>query len=165
MSEEKILLYEKQNDYATITLNRPDKLNAFNDELSFQLQDALKEAEKDTAVRAVVLTGAGRGFCSGQDLANRNFSDNTAEKPSLADSLRRRYNPIILRLRQMEKPVNAAINGVAAGAGAARRGTGRSAGIARNRAGRRLHAARYRRRSWPVSGRHGGAARTRSATR
>jgi 2-(1,2-epoxy-1,2-dihydrophenyl)acetyl-CoA isomerase len=118
MPEEKILLYEKKDGYATITLNRPDKLNALNDELTFQLQDALKEAEKDAAVRAVILTGAGRGFCPGQDLANRDFSDDSKQKPSLADSIRRRYNPIILRLRRMEKPVIAAINGVAAGAGA-----------------------------------------------
>jgi 2-(1,2-epoxy-1,2-dihydrophenyl)acetyl-CoA isomerase len=118
MSEEKILLVEKKDGFATITLNRPDKLNAFNDELTFQLQDALKEAEKDTAVRAVILTGAGRGFCSGQDLAARTFSDDSKQKPSLSDSIRRRYNPIIIRLRKMEKPVIAAINGVAAGAGA-----------------------------------------------
>src|SRR5438105_1257809 len=118
MAEEKILLYEKKDGYATITLNRPDKLNAFNDELSFQLQDALKEAEKDATIRAIILTGAGRGFCSGQDLQNRNFSDDSKQKPSLADSLRRRYNPIILRLRRIEKPIIAAVNGVAAGAGA-----------------------------------------------
>jgi 2-(1,2-epoxy-1,2-dihydrophenyl)acetyl-CoA isomerase len=118
MPEEKILLYEKKDGYAIITLNRPDKLNALNDELTFALQDALKEAEKDAAVRALIVTGAGRGFCPGQDLANRDFSDDTKQKPSLADSIRRRYNPIILRLRRMEKPIIAAINGVAAGAGA-----------------------------------------------
>src|SRR5262249_35426430 len=99
-------------------LNRPDKLNAFNDELTFKLQDALKEAEKDSAVRALVITGAGRGFCSGQDLQNRSFSDNSKERPSLGDSIRRRYNPIVLKLRRMEKPIIAAVNGVAAGAGA-----------------------------------------------
>jgi 2-(1,2-epoxy-1,2-dihydrophenyl)acetyl-CoA isomerase len=118
MPEEKILLFEKKNGYAIITLNRPDKLNAFNDELTFQLQDALKEAEKDTAVRAVIIAGAGRGFCSGQDLANRTFSDDSKQKPSLSDSIRRRYNPIILKIRRIEKPIVAAINGVAAGAGA-----------------------------------------------
>jgi 2-(1,2-epoxy-1,2-dihydrophenyl)acetyl-CoA isomerase len=118
MTEENILLFERKDGYAVITLNRPDKLNAFNDELTFKLQDALKEAEKDAAIRAVVITGAGRGFCSGQDLQNRKFSDNSKEKPSLGDSIRRRYNPIVLKLRRMEKPVIAAINGVAAGAGA-----------------------------------------------
>jgi 2-(1,2-epoxy-1,2-dihydrophenyl)acetyl-CoA isomerase len=118
MTDEKILLFDKKDGYATITLNRPDKLNAFNDELTFQLQDALKEAEKDAGVRAVIITGAGRGFCSGQDLQNRSFSDDSKAKPSLGDSIRRRYNPIVLRIRRMEKPVIAAINGVAAGAGA-----------------------------------------------
>lgn len=118
MPEEKILLFDKKEGYAIISLNRPDKLNAFNDELSFQLQDALKEAEKDSSIRALILTGAGRGFCSGQDLQNRNFSDDSKQKPSLADSIRRRYNPIIIRLRRMEKPIIAAVNGVAAGAGA-----------------------------------------------
>lgn len=118
MTEENILLFEKKDGYAVITMNRPDKLNAFNDELTFKLQDALKEAEKDPDVRAVVLTGAGRGFCSGQDLQNRDFSDNTAARPSLGDSIRRRYNPIVLKLRRMEKPIIAAVNGVAAGAGA-----------------------------------------------
>jgi 2-(1,2-epoxy-1,2-dihydrophenyl)acetyl-CoA isomerase len=117
MPEEKILLYDKKDGYAVITLNRPDKLNSFNDELTFQLQDTLKEAEKDAGVRALILTGAGRGFCAGQDLANRNFSDDSKQKPSLADSIRRRYNPIILKMRRMEKPIIAAINGVAAGAG------------------------------------------------
>jgi 2-(1,2-epoxy-1,2-dihydrophenyl)acetyl-CoA isomerase len=118
MTEENILLIEKKDGVCVITLNRPDKLNAFNDDLSFTLIDALKSAAKDAAVRAIVLTGAGRGFCSGQDLANRNFSDNTAARPSLGDSLRRRYNPIFLNIRTMEKPIVCAVNGVAAGAGA-----------------------------------------------
>lgn len=117
MTDEKILLVEKTEGVCIITLNRPDKLNAFNDELSFQLIDALKEAEKDASVRAVVLTGAGRGFCSGQDLANRKFSDASEARPSLSDSIRRRYNPMVIRIRRMEKPVIAAVNGVAAGAG------------------------------------------------
>ena len=117
MTDEKILLVEKTEGVCLITLNRPDKLNAFNDEMSFALIDALKEAEKDANVRAIVLTGAGRGFCSGQDLANRKFSDASEGRPSLADSIRRRYNPMVIRIRRMEKPVIAAVNGVAAGAG------------------------------------------------
>ncbi len=118
MAEENILLIEKKNGVGTITLNRPDKLNAFNDELTFSLQDALKEMEKDAAVRAIIITGAGRGFCSGQDLQSRSISQDMGQRPSLGDSIRRRYNPIILKLRKIEKPVIAAVNGVAAGAGA-----------------------------------------------
>src|SRR5579883_2751960 len=110
MTDEKILLVEKTDGVFVITLNRPDKLNAFNDELSFQLIDALKEAEKDASVRAVVITGAGRGFCSGQDLANRKFSDASASRPSLSESIRRRYNPMVIKIRKMEKPVIAAVN-------------------------------------------------------
>lgn len=118
MAEEKIILIDKKDGYGIITLNRPDKLNAFNDELTFALQDALKEMEKDAGVRAIVLTGAGRGFCSGQDLQSRNISEDAGQRPSLGDSIRRRYNPIILKLRRLEKPLIAAVNGVAAGAGA-----------------------------------------------
>ncbi|MBK9145814.1 MAG: enoyl-CoA hydratase/isomerase family protein [Candidatus Melainabacteria bacterium] len=118
MNEENILLTEKKGKVGIITLNRPDKLNAFNDELTFRLQDALKEMEKDSGVRCLVLTGAGRGFCSGQDLQSRSVSQEMGERPSLGDSIRRRYNPIIIRLRRIEKPVIAAVNGVAAGAGA-----------------------------------------------
>lgn len=118
MAEENILLTEKNNGVGTITLNRPDKLNAFNDELTFSLQDALKEMEKDASVRAIIITGAGRGFCSGQDLQSRSISQEMGQRPSLGDSIRRRYNPIILKLRKLEKPIIAAVNGVAAGAGA-----------------------------------------------
>src|SRR5271154_2068936 len=116
MSEENILLVEQKGAVRIITMNRPDKLNSFNDELTFKLQDALKEAEKDVNTRSVVITGSGRGFCAGQDLQARMTSQEG--RPSLGDSIRRRYNPIIIRIRRMEKPVIAAINGVAAGAGA-----------------------------------------------
>jgi 2-(1,2-epoxy-1,2-dihydrophenyl)acetyl-CoA isomerase len=112
-----LLLLEKKNGVGIITLNRPDKLNAFNDELTFAIQDALKEFEKDSQVRAIVITGAGRGFCSGQDLQARAIDDVVGAKVSLGDSIRRRYNPIITKIRRMEKPIIAAVNGVAAGAG------------------------------------------------
>ncbi|HEY9715057.1 MAG TPA: enoyl-CoA hydratase-related protein [Chroococcales cyanobacterium] len=118
MAEDKIILVEKKNGVGIITLNRAEKLNAFNDELTFALQDALKEMEKDAEVRAIVLTGAGRGFCSGQDLQTRSLNFDDGKRPSLGDSIRRRYNPIVLKMRKMEKPIIGAINGVAAGAGA-----------------------------------------------
>lgn len=109
------LLYAVHQNIATITLNRPDVYNAFNDELSYELQDALKQADKDAAVRAVVLTGAGKAFCSGQDLKAAMGADG---KPrNLGDSLHKRYNPIIRALRNMPKPVICKLNGVAAGAG------------------------------------------------
>jgi 2-(1,2-epoxy-1,2-dihydrophenyl)acetyl-CoA isomerase len=107
------LLMEADGGVLVVTLNRPDVLNAVNDRLSADLQDALRFAERAPTVRCVVLTGAGRGFCSGQDLRDRTGVGEVA----YGDSLRRRYNPIVLRLRTMEKPVIAAINGVAAGAG------------------------------------------------
>jgi 2-(1,2-epoxy-1,2-dihydrophenyl)acetyl-CoA isomerase len=97
----------------TLTLNRPDVLNAVNDQLTSDLGEAIKFAERTPDVRCVVLTGAGRGFCSGQDLRDRSG----AAEPSYGDSIRARYNPIILRIRTIEKPVIAALNGVAAGAG------------------------------------------------
>lgn len=116
------LLYEVDGGILTITLNRPDCLNAFNDEMSFELQKALKEAEKDKAVRCVILTGAGRGFCAGQDLRSRSInaesSNGNGDRPHLGESIRKRYSPIISKLRSMEKPIIALVNGVAAGAGA-----------------------------------------------
>jgi 2-(1,2-epoxy-1,2-dihydrophenyl)acetyl-CoA isomerase len=107
------LLYNVENGIATITLNRPDVFNAFNDQLSYELQDALKQVAKDPAVRVVVLTGAGRAFSSGQDLK----AVAGAEKRSLADSLHKRYNPIIRSMRNLPKPIIGKLNGVAAGAG------------------------------------------------
>ncbi|MCC3153738.1 enoyl-CoA hydratase-related protein [Hymenobacter sp. BT770] len=108
------LLYDvRPNGVATITLNRPDVFNAFNDSLSYELQDALKQVTLDAAVRAIVLTGAGRAFCSGQDLK----AAQGAEQQSFSDSLHKRYNPIIRAMRAMPKPIIGRINGVAAGAG------------------------------------------------
>src|SRR2546421_4222505 len=94
----------------TITLNRPEVMNAFNRALHKALRDALKDA-RDPEVRAVVLTGAGRGFSAGQDL--KEFG----EAPDVSDALRESYHPNVLAIRALEKPVIAAVNGVCAGAG------------------------------------------------
>jgi 2-(1,2-epoxy-1,2-dihydrophenyl)acetyl-CoA isomerase len=108
------LLYQVQDGIATITLNRPDVFNAFNDEQSYELQDALKQVARDAAVRVVVLTGAGKAFCSGQDL--KAIADSTGKR-DLSESLHKRYNPIIRAMRALPKPIIARVNGVAAGAG------------------------------------------------
>jgi 2-(1,2-epoxy-1,2-dihydrophenyl)acetyl-CoA isomerase len=105
------------NGVCTIMLNRPDVLNAFNDALTTELGEALKAAEKDAAVRVIVITGAGRAFSSGQDLGELKTKYMPGHVPHLGDDLRRRYNPIIKRMREMDKPIIAAVNGVAAGAG------------------------------------------------
>jgi len=108
------LLYHVQDGLATITLNRPDVFNAFNDEQSYELQAALKQVARDEAVRVVVLTGAGKAFCSGQDL--KAIADSTGKR-DLSESLHKRYNPIIRAMRALPKPLIARVNGVAAGAG------------------------------------------------
>jgi 2-(1,2-epoxy-1,2-dihydrophenyl)acetyl-CoA isomerase len=108
------LLYELNEGVLTITLNRPDVFNACNEDLTSELQAAFKNAADDSAVRCVVLTGAGKAFCSGQDLKD---APKGGGKRSLSDSLERRYNPIIRAMRDLPKPIIAGINGVAAGAG------------------------------------------------
>jgi 2-(1,2-epoxy-1,2-dihydrophenyl)acetyl-CoA isomerase len=107
------ILHQINNGIATITLNRPDVYNAFNDPQSYELQEALKLSEKDPTVRVVVLTGAGKAFCSGQDLK----ASMDAGPRNLSESLHKRYNPIIRAIRNMPKPVICKLNGVAAGAG------------------------------------------------
>ena len=116
VSEPSILL-DLTGGVATITLNRPDKLNAFNEAMHAELAQALNRIEADGTVRAVLLTGAGRAFCAGQDLGDRVMGDGAAP-PDLGDTLDRLYNPLVRRLHRLERPVIAAVNGVAAGAGA-----------------------------------------------
>lgn len=103
--------YEKRNKVAWICLNRPDKLNAFTEQMNKELLQALKVADKDKEVRCLVITGNGRAFCSGQDLAG------VSTEMDHAEVLRKGYNPMIQKLASIEKPVIAAVNGVAAGAG------------------------------------------------
>ena len=112
------LLVEMAGNVCTVTLNRPDSLNALNDTMTTELAKVVQELQRDPEVRCVVLTGAGRAFSSGQDLGDlKKLYSKPAQKLHLAEELRRRYNPMITGLRDLEKPVLAAVNGVAAGAG------------------------------------------------
>jgi 2-(1,2-epoxy-1,2-dihydrophenyl)acetyl-CoA isomerase len=107
------LMFHNEGGVATITLNRPEVYNALNDEITFELQSAVKEVAKDDSVRVLVLTGAGKAFCAGQDLK----ASAAADRRSFMESLHKRYNPIIRGLRGLSKPVICRLNGVAAGAG------------------------------------------------
>lgn len=105
----------------TITFNRPDSLNALNEQMSIELVAALRSAQRDENVRCVVLTGAGPAFCSGQDLrvAQEHFAQSGGEAGlDFGALLRQKYNPVATRIRALEKPVVASVNGGAAGAGA-----------------------------------------------
>ena len=116
MSDAPILL-EVRDGVARITLNRPDRLNSFNDAMHAQLREALDRVRSDPSVRVLLLTGAGRGFCAGQDLGDRAVSPGGAAV-DLGASIERNYLPLILTLRSLPMPVVCAVNGVAAGAGA-----------------------------------------------
>src|SRR5215470_6448323 len=111
------ILFSTDNGIARITLNRPDKLNAFNDALHADIRDALGRVRSDASVRVLLLTGAGRAFCSGQDLADRVVRQGL-EPADIGASIERNYKPLVLALRALPIPVVAAVNGVAAGAGA-----------------------------------------------
>jgi 2-(1,2-epoxy-1,2-dihydrophenyl)acetyl-CoA isomerase len=114
------ILVAAEDGVLTITLNRPDSLNAYNEAMSVELSAALRTAQRDDAIRCVVLTGAGRAFCSGQDLAEikERYTSPAGGEIDFAQHLRQKFNPIVTRLRTLEKPVLAAVNGIAAGAGA-----------------------------------------------
>ncbi len=108
------ILFQVESNTAFITLNRPDKLNSFNREMALLLQDKLDECAASKEIRCIYITGAGKGFCAGQDLAE--VVD--PKGPGMQKILSEHYNPIIQGLRNIPKPVIAAVNGVAAGAGA-----------------------------------------------
>jgi len=115
------ILYEIEQGVGTITLNRPAVLNAVTPEMIAELRDVLDKVAADPDVRAIVITGAGRGFCSGADLKSRQRIHPADAEPDAAktgaERLRRTFNPLILAIRSIEKPFIAAVNGVAAGAG------------------------------------------------
>ena len=114
--DEASVFVEKRAGYRVLTLNRPNRLNAFNEIMHHALAAALAEAEADASCRALLLTGAGRGFCTGQDLNDRLAKP--GERIVLGGTLEQHYNPLVRKLRALPFPVVAAVNGVAAGAGA-----------------------------------------------
>ncbi len=116
MTEESIKI-EREEGFQVFILNRPEKLNAFNAGMNLALKAAFEAAAGDDECRAVLLTGAGRAFCAGQDLGDRDFSK-MGGPPDLGETIETLYNPLIRTIRAMEKPVVCAVNGVAAGAGA-----------------------------------------------
>jgi 2-(1,2-epoxy-1,2-dihydrophenyl)acetyl-CoA isomerase len=114
------ILFTVEDGVATLTLNRPDRLNSFNERMHAEVREALARVaagRADGSVRVLVLTGAGRGFCAGQDLSDRAVAAD-AEAPDLGASIERNYKPLVTTLRDLELPVICAVNGVAAGAGA-----------------------------------------------
>src|SRR5215510_4071609 len=116
MTAESPVLVELRAGYRVITLNRPDKLNAFNDAMHHALREAIADAEADESCRALLLTGVGRGFCTGQDLGDRLAKSGASVV--LGGAQEAYYNPLVRKLRNLPFPVVAAVNGVAAGAGA-----------------------------------------------
>lgn len=111
------ILFSIEQGVATLTLNRPEQLNSFNAAMHKEVREALKQVRQNAEVRCLLITGAGRGFCAGQDLGDRNVAPGTAA-PDLGESIEKNYNPLIRALRDLPMPVICAVNGVAAGAGA-----------------------------------------------
>ena len=113
--DESPILVEQHDGYRVLTLNRPQRLNAFTEPMHVVLRDALAAAEADAGCRALLITGAGRGFCAGQDLNDR--LSQAGDTPVLGSALEAYYNPLVRKLRALPFPIVAAVNGVAAGAG------------------------------------------------
>jgi len=113
-----VLVVEQDGGVLTLTMNRPDTLNAFNREMLIALREAFERAASDDSVRCIILTGAGKGFSSGADLNNLRDQYADGGTPTLGPYVRELYSPLVLAIRTIEKPVIAALNGVAAGAGA-----------------------------------------------
>lgn len=111
------ILFEVSGGVARLTLNRPDRLNSFNVQMHGEVQDALTQLRNNSEARVLVFTGAGRGFCAGQDLGDRAVAPG-GQGVDLGDSIESYYKPLVLALRNLPMPVIAAVNGVAAGAGA-----------------------------------------------
>ena len=111
------ILFAQEAGVARLTFNRPDRLNSFNDAMHAEVRDALSRVRADVSARVVLITGAGRGFCAGQDLSDRAVSASDAPV-DLGASIERNYKPLVLGLRSLPMPVICAVNGVAAGAGA-----------------------------------------------
>jgi len=115
MNDEPTVLVDVEGGAATITLNRPDRLNAWNEQFGVDLRAAIEQVTADEAVRAVMITGAGRGFSSGADLREQRGADDGL--PDLSARLKELYHPILIGIREMPKPVLAAVNGPAVGIG------------------------------------------------
>jgi 2-(1,2-epoxy-1,2-dihydrophenyl)acetyl-CoA isomerase len=112
------ILFDVSNGIARLTLNRPDKLNSFTDDMHAELRVALDRIQDDKTIRVLVLTGAGRGFSAGQDLGDRAMQIQAGKMPDIGNTVERNYKPLVLRLQNLRVPTIAAVNGIAAGAGA-----------------------------------------------
>ncbi|MCV0425227.1 MAG: 2-(1,2-epoxy-1,2-dihydrophenyl)acetyl-CoA isomerase PaaG [Roseibium sp.] len=117
MAETKPVLAELKDGTLHLSLNRPERLNAFNEDMHLALREHLSEADGNSNVRALLLTGSGRAFCAGQDLSDRDMRSG-GPAPDLGNTLETLYNPLVRQIRSLGKPVICAVNGVAAGAGA-----------------------------------------------
>ena len=116
--EYKNIQFAVEEGVARLTLNRPDKLNSFTGEMHAELRDALDRVQADKSARVLVLTGAGRAFCAGQDLADPDMAATDGKMPDIGNVVEKNYKPLVLRLQNLRVPTIAAVNGIAAGAGA-----------------------------------------------